>query len=155
MNCCTVSGELLLKYHIQFNGWTFPRRIAASHLSELLHYTLLAGKLVCHRRCCLEQTPSLETKMGTRHRTVSFIDPSLPTCTNYLLSACSIIMVFYFLSSPPLTPKDISSTLHALTTTHISYTTSSLLTLLLPSLSPHPYLLDAVCCKDWCACYEN
>lgn len=54
-----------------------------------------------------EQTPSLEIKMGTGHRTVSFINVPIPTCSHYLLPVYSLIMVFYFLLSPPFTPKDI------------------------------------------------
>lgn len=54
-----------------------------------------------------KETPSLEMKMGIGHRTVSFIDVPLPTCSHYLLPVHSLIMVFNFLLSPPFTPKDI------------------------------------------------
>lgn len=83
-----------------------------------------------------KQTPSLDMKMGTGHRTVSFIDVPISTCSHYLLPVHSLIMVFYFLLSPPFTPKDIFSRLLALTSTtslHISATFS----LFLPLFTRH------------------
>ena len=88
MNCCRVSGKLLFNYHILFNGLTFPNRIAALQLPKLLHYTLLARKTLS-----LETWPEqAQIKMGMRHRIVSCVELSLPTCIHYLFqfaSSCS------------------------------------------------------------------